>query len=74
MSDYDFPGWEKYKELLQNEWERDLRKDRDKVTEMLIKLYKQVTSFNVAHPTLRVHMPHEIYKWYKEEIKEKEND
>jgi len=48
--------------------------ERDKVTEMLIKLYQQVTSFNIAHPTLRVHIPHEIYKWYKEEIKGKEND
>jgi len=48
--------------------------ERDDVREMLARLYRKVTRFNVAHPTLRVPMPIDISSWYEEEIKEKEND
>ncbi len=45
-----------------------------KVSAMLLKLYKQVTRFNLAHPTLRVSMPTDIHRWHEEFKKCKQND
>ena len=51
-----------------------MEQERNQLHDMLLKLYKQVTRFNIAHPTLRVCMSTNMHRWYEEEIKEKEND
>ena len=56
------------------EYEEFLKlEEANKVTDMLLKLYRQVTRFNVAHPTLRVPIADEIQVWHEEFKKEKQN-